>query len=232
MIQEGINIRIFSNYGSKEIMNQKNISIQLIKESMNRLDWNNYHQVILSKNENDWIEVGGNLTIDGLSCMYEENNEQFVIDIAPTTVEQMIDILLSYYNGDEKFKVKYKFTGEKESTVKEGGEKRNFIIWKQEFQQNQKKENIDKIKRVIITLVIIIVLSLMSYYWYTDELKFFGQKTKYSQAKIVNTQMRHIGRGYYLQYVTYEFDFKNKTYTGTFKAGKGMGKQKLSKSWQ
>jgi hypothetical protein len=227
MIQEGIDILILSDYGSKEIMNQKSISIQIINESMSRIDWTKFHQVVLSKNENDWIEVGGNLTTDGLSCIYEENNEQFVIDTAPTTVEQMVDILVSYYNGDGKFKIKYKFTGEKESKAKEEEEKRNYKKWKQEFYQNRKKENIDEIRRVIIALLVIIALSILSYYWYTDELKFLMQKTEYSQAKIVNTQMRHIGRGYYLQYVTYEFDFKNKIYTGTYRAGKGLGKQEI-----
>ncbi|TKG92004.1 hypothetical protein EYV94_20545 [Puteibacter caeruleilacunae] len=38
--------------------------------------------------------------------------------------------------------------------------------------------------------------------------------------------MKHIGKDYYLQYVTYEFTYNNKKYTGHFKAGNLLGKQK------
>ena len=37
--------------------------------------------------------------------------------------------------------------------------------------------------------------------------------------------MHHVGRGYDLQRVTYEFEFQEKKYQGTFEAGQRLGKQ-------
>ena len=103
---------VLSDYGSRENLKKKNPSESDILETMNSIDWNLFHQVCLSKNDYDWIEVGGNLKEDGLSAMYEKNNEQFVIDKAPSSINQLTEILLSYFNNDGKFNKKYKFTGE------------------------------------------------------------------------------------------------------------------------
>ncbi|MDB9836795.1 hypothetical protein OAC51_07825 [Flavobacteriaceae bacterium] len=103
---------VLSDYGSRENLKKKNPSESDILETMNSIDWNLFHQVCLSKNDYDWIEVGGNLKKDGLSAMYEKNNEQFVIDKAPSSINQLTEILLSYFNNDGKFNKKYKFTGE------------------------------------------------------------------------------------------------------------------------
>lgn len=44
--------------------------------------------------------------------MYEKNNEQFVINKAPSSINQLTEILLSYFNNDGKFNKIYKFNGE------------------------------------------------------------------------------------------------------------------------
>lgn len=103
---------VLSDYGSREYLKKKNPSESDILETMNSIDWNLFHQVVLSKNNYDWIEVGGNLKEDGLSVMYEKNNEQFVINKAPSSINQLTEILLSYFNNDGKFNKIYKFNGE------------------------------------------------------------------------------------------------------------------------
>ena len=103
---------VLSDYGSKENLKQQNPSESDILSTMNSIDWNLFHQVCLSKNNFDWIEVGGNLIEDGLSVIYEKNNEQFVIDKAPTSIKQLTEILISYFKNDGIFKKRYKFTGE------------------------------------------------------------------------------------------------------------------------
>ena len=67
---------VLSDYGSEEILKKEEISESDILETMNAIDWNLFHLVGLSKNDSDWIEVGGNTGVDGLSVMYEKNNEQ------------------------------------------------------------------------------------------------------------------------------------------------------------
>ena len=76
---EKISLLVLSDYGSVEKINLPNILENDIVTIMKDIDWRQFHQVVLSRNDNDWIEVGGNLGKDGLSCMYEENGEVFVI---------------------------------------------------------------------------------------------------------------------------------------------------------
>ena len=71
-------LMLLSNYGAEEKIISDSTTIKQIKNTMNELDWNNFHQVILSTDNSNWIEVGGNLNEDGLSSMYEENGKQFI----------------------------------------------------------------------------------------------------------------------------------------------------------
>lgn len=102
-------LMVLSNYGGEEKKISDSTSIIQIKNTMNELDWNNFHQVILSTDNSNWIEVGGNLNEDGLSSMYEENGKQFIINEPPSSVEHMTEILISYFNRDGKFKKENKF---------------------------------------------------------------------------------------------------------------------------
>lgn len=100
---------VISNYGSDEKLISDSTNIGQIKETMNGIDWNEFHQVILSIDNNNWIEVGGNLNEDGLSSVFEENGKQFIINKPPSSVDHMTKILLSYFNGDGKFKLENKY---------------------------------------------------------------------------------------------------------------------------
>ena len=102
-------LMLLSNYGAEEKIISDSTTIKQIKNTMNELDWNNFHQVILSTDNSNWIEVGGNLNEDGLSSMYEENGKQFIINEPPSSVEHMTKILISYFNGDGKYKKENKF---------------------------------------------------------------------------------------------------------------------------
>ena len=153
---------VLSDYGSRENLKKKNPSESDILETMNSIDWNLFHQVCLSKNDYDWIEVGGNLKEDGLSAMYEKNNEQFVIDKAPSSINQLTEILLSYFNNDGKFNKKYKFTGEnKNSDSTYDAEK----VYKQLFEK-ERKASFEKNKTEKYGLVEIIELFIFAPYYF------------------------------------------------------------------
>lgn len=151
-----MNIVVLSDYGKVEKVHLKNISAQDITRTIDSIDWNKFHQVTLSKNEYDWIEVGGSLKENGLSCIYEGKNEQFVIDKAPSTIDQLKDILLSYYSGDGEFKIENTFIGENKNRTY----RKNI---------NQSNKNIIRIvKRIQIKLVFrfLAVLILVFAYGY------------------------------------------------------------------
>lgn len=100
---------VISNYGSDEKIISESTSISEIKETMNRIYWNEFHQVILSIDNGNWIEVGGSLYEDGLSSAYQENGQPFIINKTPTSIDHMTEILISYFKGDGKFKQKNKY---------------------------------------------------------------------------------------------------------------------------
>lgn len=108
-IRTKMELLVISNYGSDEKLISDSTNIGQIKETMNGINWNEFHQVILSINNNNWIEVGGNLSEDGLSSVFEENGKQFIINKPPSSIDHMTKILLSYFNGDGKFKLENKY---------------------------------------------------------------------------------------------------------------------------
>lgn len=81
-------------------------------------------------------------------------------------------------------------------------------------------------RRAIYTIIIALILIIVGYLWYTDELQFIGQNTHLTKAKVTETSLHHIGKGYYMQTVQYEFEFDKKKYHSEFEVGKILGKQK------
>ncbi len=102
-------LTVLSNYGENEKTVSDSATIEQVKRIMQTLDWKDFHQVVLEQESSDWIEVGGNLVEDGLSAMYEESGNQFVINQPPSSVEHMTEILLSYLQGDNKYREDNKF---------------------------------------------------------------------------------------------------------------------------
>ncbi len=105
-------LTIIENYGSRVKEISQNANIHEITNTMNSINWKNFHEVVLTIDKNNWIDVSGNLTDDGLSVVYAEDKTQYIIVDPPTTVEQMIAILLSYHAGDGRFKRENKFERE------------------------------------------------------------------------------------------------------------------------
>lgn len=97
-------LRLISNFGAEEKIISDSTNVDQIKQIMDTLDWTKFHQVVLSKNDSNWLEVGGNLNEPGFSVLYEENGNQFVISKSPKSVSQMTEILISYLKGDGRFK--------------------------------------------------------------------------------------------------------------------------------
>ena len=98
-----------SNYGETEQLISNRANEALIKSSINSLNWKEFHQVILEKSSGDFIEVGGSLGEDGLSAIYQKDEEQFVIISKPKSVEELTSILVLYFKDHEELIQKYKF---------------------------------------------------------------------------------------------------------------------------
>ena len=107
--KETMKLMVLSNYGAEETVISDSTSADQIKKTIEGLDWSDFHQVVLIRDNSNWIEVGGDLSDSGLSAIYEENGEQFVTRVPPNSVDQMTKILVSYFNGDGKYLKQYKF---------------------------------------------------------------------------------------------------------------------------
>ena len=69
------------------------------------LDWSGFHQVVLTKSNGDWLEVGGSLDpSDGLSIMYEEGGKQVVIKEAPKNIDLLIKVSTTYAGNSDEWK--------------------------------------------------------------------------------------------------------------------------------
>jgi len=103
-----IRLLVISNYGQNTEIISEDPSHETIKNTMQNLNWQGFHQVVLEKKNGDWLEVGGSLNpSDGLSVMYEENGNQHVIKVPPTTIDEMTYFLLDYLDGSSDWKINH-----------------------------------------------------------------------------------------------------------------------------
>lgn len=104
-----LELMVLSDYGKEENIISKSTTKDQIDSIMTTLDWNEFHQVILSIDNENWIEVGGNIQEDGLAVLYEENGVRNIIKTPPNSVDEMTEILISYLVNDNKFKSNYDY---------------------------------------------------------------------------------------------------------------------------
>jgi hypothetical protein len=103
----------------------------------------------------------------------------------------------------------------------------DYKIWKENYLIEKKNENRKSIIRISIVLFISGLIFTSTYLWSTDELQFIGQETEYCKAKVIKTNMHHIGRGFYMQTVKYEYAYNGQKYLDEFEVGIITGKQQI-----
>lgn len=98
-------LEVFSDYGRETAVVTDQATPGVIRDTMQSLDWQVFHQVLLSKPNGDWLEVGGSLNPDeGLSVTWEEAGVQGVIAQPPASVAEMTDALLLFLAGKDGWK--------------------------------------------------------------------------------------------------------------------------------
>jgi len=100
-------LHVLSEYGDEHRFVDKNPAEKTIRATIRSLDWvGGFHQVVLVTSPGVSLEVGGSLDPDdGLSSVYRDskNNIYRVTGEPPTTVENMEDLLVSFYLGDGRW---------------------------------------------------------------------------------------------------------------------------------
>ena len=97
-------LHVWSEYGAEDRLVDKNPTEETIRATIRGLDWiGGFHQVFLVTSPGVSLEVGGSLDPDdGLSSAYRDLKRKIfrVVTEPPTTVENMEDLLVSFYLGD------------------------------------------------------------------------------------------------------------------------------------
>lgn len=68
------------------------------------MDWEDFNSVQLQQDKENFLNVSGNLSPDGLSIFFEEHGTQHVSDEAPESIAQLAKTLTLYLRGDKRFK--------------------------------------------------------------------------------------------------------------------------------
>ncbi len=101
------------SYGAEHTLVDKYPSERSIRATIRNLDWvDGFHQVLLVTSSGVSLEVGGNLDPDiGLASVYRDWKKEIyrVTREPPTTVQNMEDLLVSFYLGDGRWERMYDY---------------------------------------------------------------------------------------------------------------------------
>lgn len=94
----------------------------------------------------------------------------------------------------------------------ESTDKQRFESWKIQYDQKRKKQRYYFLKPIGWTMLIVLLLSGIFYSVYSEEYKFFFQRTEKINAHIYRTDRSHLGKGVYVQKVFFTYEFENTRY--------------------
>ncbi|WP_420552255.1 hypothetical protein [Tenacibaculum aiptasiae] len=100
------------NYGEKTETISEKATVELIKSTMNSINWNKFHIVQLEdENGKNYkaLHVSGSLKDDGLTSGFVTDDNHILIDKQIKTVEQMTEILIDFLKGENIWRNKYEY---------------------------------------------------------------------------------------------------------------------------
>lgn len=108
---ENRNLRlvIFRNFGQEEKKISEKATSEIIRNTMNSINWNEFHIVQLEDENDNALHVSGSLTADGLASAFTKDDDHILMVKPIETVEQMIEILLDFLKGEIIWRNKYKY---------------------------------------------------------------------------------------------------------------------------
>ncbi len=214
-------LKVIKGWNGNEVLIKSDPNEFQINKLMISLNWEVFNSVTLQKDENNWMNVSGNTTSEGLALVYQENGEIFVSKNAFQSIDELATLLMNYLIGDQSFNKKdFISTRPKENIQKNSKE---YQCWKKRFEIQKEKEKKRTVRLYIASLLSIILIAGFLYLLFTDELRFIVHNTEITEARVteINWQRERWGA---MQHITYEFPFDGKTYTGSFKGNRLKGK--------
>lgn len=84
--------------------------------------------------------------------------------------------------------------------------------WRSRLKASKKAER----RQNLIVLGVMVMVPLIVYLWWTDDLKFLGRRTKLVPAAVTKVTDVDLGRRYYYQEAEFEYIVDGETYEVTF----------------
>ncbi len=194
------------NFGETETVVAEDATLDGLIVLIDSLDWQKFHQVVLEKDSENWIEVGGSLKTHGLAAVICHDNEHFVIATEPASIGEMKRILTLYFQGDKRITQDFYFPG-----LSTPLPKRTSLV------AVLKEEK--RLRRRVLAAVILLVVIGLIFYNLNEQSKLLGKPTELARAEVVDKKWRPRLMGYYLYTITYRFTHNGKSYTGITLAG-------------
>jgi hypothetical protein len=107
-----LGFKLYVSYGFEDntVLISENVTPEIIKKTMNSIDWNSFHLVWLENNkDSNFVEVGGSLFEDGLSASFNTDDMNYLKEPYPISIEEMTEILITYLHGEKVLRSKYLF---------------------------------------------------------------------------------------------------------------------------
>ncbi|WP_197022148.1 hypothetical protein [Sediminibacter sp. Hel_I_10] len=100
------------DYGENIKTISKKATSEIIKSTMESINWNTFHIVQLedeSDNNFKALEVSGSLVEDGMTSGYVTDDNHLLMQKSIETVDQMTEILLDFMKGEDVWRNKYEY---------------------------------------------------------------------------------------------------------------------------
>ncbi|MCF1751795.1 DUF3592 domain-containing protein [Mariniradius sediminis] len=182
-----------------------------VEACFDTIDWHSFHILILRKDNQNSVDVGGSLVDDGLSASMMVAGTVHVIENPPENLRMAKQILKAYFDDSKLAFERYFITkgdDPKYKVYSYQGECRRVRSW-------------------IYGLAIIAIVAILGYLTLGDELRFIGKDIDHARAKVVDIRLQPFGGRYFFQKVTYEYTLDGVPYSGQFTAGKRQGYMRL-----
>ncbi len=100
---------VFRNFGQDEKTISEKATNEIIRNTMNSINWNEFHIVQLEDENDNALHVSGSLNEDGLASAFTKDDDHILMVKPIESVEQMIEILLDFLKGEDIWLNKYEY---------------------------------------------------------------------------------------------------------------------------
>ena len=165
-----------------------------------------FYQIVIEKDSNNWIEIGGSLFQDGFAVILEENGESTILDKAPENIKQ-IKTVATYYFEDKIHEIKNLLQNKLDHDLISVHDLRPVSKPNQYFS-------------IVVLMIIVSIFTLnLWYFGFLDGVHLLLSKTEYAKAEVIKEKLILRKGTYYTKKFEFKYQVEGIDYTGNINAG-------------